>query len=466
MTGSAPNVVFVFADEWRAQSTGYNGDSNCETPVLDQLAGQSINVTHAVSGSSVCCPYRASLMTGQYPLTNGVYLNDVELDPDCYSIARAFADGGYKTAYIGKWHLYGSPDGEYGRREAPVPRTHQLGFDYWKGFECNHNYNDSYYYFNDDPEPHAWDGYDALAQSIDAAEYIRRHGDASDGQEPFMLMLSWGPPHFPLHTAPQQYRDRYAGRTIELRPNVPAEHRSKATEDLRGYYAHIAALDDCLRVVLDAVGDAGIADETIVVFTSDHGDMFESHGLKWKHYPWDESIRVPFLLRWPGLHGSQGHDLALPLDAPDIMPTLLGLCGLDRPGEVQGRDWSGFITGESAPTGDEAALLTVPVSFFNLKRVGMQAHRGLRTMTHTFVRNLDGPWLLYDNEADPHQMNNLVNQPSFHKIQRTLDALLQERLDQLGDKFLSDEAYLTRDGLSHYKEVNFPVAETWSDPWA
>ena len=104
-----PNVVFIFADEWRAQATGYNGAPNCDTPSLDALAARSVNVTHAVAGTPVCSPYRASLMTGQYPLTHGVYINDVELAPDCCSIARAFGDSGYDTAYIGKWHLYALP---------------------------------------------------------------------------------------------------------------------------------------------------------------------------------------------------------------------------------------------------------------------------------------------------------------------------------------------------------------------
>ncbi len=128
-SANKPNVVFIFADEWRAQATGYNGDPNCETPRIDKLAGQSIDLTQAVSGQPICCPYRASLMTGQYPLTHGVFTNDVELDPGCVSIADAFKAGGYTTAYIGKWHLYGSPDGHYGRRCSRVPRSHQLRFD-------------------------------------------------------------------------------------------------------------------------------------------------------------------------------------------------------------------------------------------------------------------------------------------------------------------------------------------------
>ena len=124
-----PHVVFVFADEWRAQATGYAGDENARTPTLDALARESVRFSHAVAGCPVCCPYRASLMTGQYPQTHGVFINDVELDPGAFSIARAFRAHGYDTAYIGKWHLYGSPDGVYGRREAyACRREYQLGF--------------------------------------------------------------------------------------------------------------------------------------------------------------------------------------------------------------------------------------------------------------------------------------------------------------------------------------------------
>ena len=457
-----PNVVFVFGDEWRMQATGFNGDPNCETPVLDALAAQSVNVTHAVAGAPVCCPYRASLLTGQYPLTHGVYINDVELDPNCHSIARAFKAGGYETAYVGKWHVYGSPDGQYSRRGAVVPRDYQLGFDYWKGFECTHDYNDSSYFFNDDPTLRPWGDYDALAQSRDAAAYIRDHADADD---PFLLMLSWGPPHFPLDSAPQEYQDRYAGREIELRPNVPAEMREEAAEELRGYYAHIAALDDCMKVVLDAIESAGLAEDTIVVFTSDHGDMRRSQGLNTKLFPWDESIRVPFLLRWPGLH-EDARELPLPLDAPDVMPTLLGLCDLSIPATVEGRDFSAFIRGNEELAGDEAALLCMPAAFHELRLNGMKAYRGLRTARYTYVRATDGPWLLYDNQADPYQMCNLIGREEHAQLQVDLERQLQERLDALGDEFLDGEAYLERDGLSHYYEANDTCINQWSDPWA
>ena len=458
----SPNVVFIFSDQWRAQATGYNGDRNCETPVLDGLAADSINVTHAVSGCPVCCPYRASLMTGQYPLTHGVYINDVELNPDCMSLARVFGKNGYDTAYIGKWHLYGSPDGKYGRRKAIVPRRYQLGFDYWKGFECTHAYHDSTYFFNEDPTPRKWEGYDAFSQSRDASRYI--HDNASTGK-PFFLMLSWGPPHSPLHTAPEAYRKRYEERPITLRPNVPPEYEQKAIEDLRGYYTHIAALDDCLEIVLDAIHTSGIEKDTILIFTSDHGDMLQCHGLEKKLFPWDESIRVPFLLRWSQLPHSTGRELAIPLDAPDIMPTLLGLCGLPIPSTVEGRDWSAYFRNQCQPDGSETALLNLPAEFTEVRKRGMKAYRGLRAVRYTYVRTTDGPWLLYDNETDPYQKNNLIGSPTHAHIQKELESLLQSRLASQGDQFLDGRQYLEQDGLTHYQEVNNPCQPIWKDPW-
>jgi arylsulfatase A-like enzyme len=462
MSAGKPNIVFVFGDEWRMQATGYNGDPNCHSPVLDRLAHESINVTHAVAGAPVCSPYRASLLTGQYPLTHGVYINDVEIDRNCNSIARAFKQGGYDTAYVGKWHVHGSPDGQYNRRGDMVPRECQLGFDYWKGFECNHDYNNSHYFFNDDPVRRKWDGYDAFAQSRDAADYISSHGGA---EKPFFLMLSWGPPHYPFGSAPEKYEKLFRNRDMELRPNVPPDMHERAAEDLRGYYAHIAALDDCLDIVLRSVDRAGISENTILVVTSDHGDMRGSQGLQTKLFPWDESIRVPFLLRWPAMQAKGSELPLLPLDAPDIMPTLLGLVDLPVPDTVEGRDWSPFFSHEQQTAGDEAALLVMPAAFHELRLNGMKPYRGLRTRRYTYVRSTDGPWLLYDNETDPYQMQNLIDRPEHAELQSMLERQLQSRLNALGDEFLDGRAYLERDGLLHYSEANDPCVHQWQDPW-
>jgi len=459
-----PNVLFIIADEWRPQSTGYNGDANVRTPVLDRLARESVSFDNAISGCSVCCPARASIMTGQYPLTNGVFINDVELKPNAPTLAESFAKAGYRTGYIGKWHLYGSPDGKYGRRLAYIPPEKRLGFDYWKACECSHDYNHSLYYEGNDPTPRYWPGYDAFAQADDAIRFI---GDRSHTDNPFFLFLSLGPPHFPYETAPEKYRAMYETTPITFRPNVPADKRADAEKILRGYYAHMAALDDCFDRLLKALEQQKIADDTIVVFTSDHGDMMLSQGLTTKLYPWDESVRIPFLLRYPARFGRKGRRVTAPLNMPDMMPTLLSLAGIAVPNGVQGQDFSRAFSHGAAAGADErdaAALISLPVPITEARRYGFAEYRGLRTVRYTYVRSIEGPWLLYDNREDPYQMHNLCNKSEAKSIQAALDKQLDSRLRAVNDDFLPAREYVARAGVGHYREVNVPVGHTKS-PW-
>src|SRR5437764_3888036 len=189
-----PNVVVVLADQWRAQAFGFAGDPNVKTPNFDRLASESVRFINAVAGLPVCSPTRASLLTGQRPLTHGVFLNDVSLDPNAMTIAKVLKAEGYDTGYIGKWHLNG--DG----RSNFIPRERRQGFDYWKALECTHDYNHSQYY-GDGIEKLVWDGYDAIAQTRDAEQYLREHAKSD---KPFFLILAWGPPHDPYHTAPEK----------------------------------------------------------------------------------------------------------------------------------------------------------------------------------------------------------------------------------------------------------------------
>jgi arylsulfatase A-like enzyme len=456
-----PNVLFILADEWRAQATGYNGDPNVATPVLDRLARESASFQNAISGTPVCCPARASLMTGQYPLTNGVFINDVELKPRGETLAQVFSQAGYHTGYIGKWHLYGSPDGDYGRRLAFIPKDKRLGFEYWKACECSHDYNHSLYFEGDDPSPKYWPGYDAMAQTDDACRFME-----ANVQQPFFLFLSLGPPHFPYETAPEPYRSQYAGRAMQFRPNVPAEQQRAATTILRGYSAHIAALDACFDKLLRTLERLRIADGTIVVFTSDHGDMLLSQGLTTKLYPWDESIRVPFLLRYPRRLGPGGGKITTPLNYPDIMPTLLGLANLKVPEGVQGLEHSSQLGGHTAKGRPEfpPALLSLPIPITEARRYGIAEYRGLRTERYTYVRSIHGPWLLYDNAADPYQRHNLIGHNAQQDLQNRLDGMLQARLKDVGDEFLPAREYVQLVNVGHYKEVNTPVGHVQS-PW-
>ncbi|MBN1934200.1 MAG: sulfatase [Anaerolineae bacterium] len=420
-----PNILFVFGDQWRAQATGYAGDPNVRTPNLDRLALESLNLTHAVANCPVCSPWRATLMTGQYPLTHGVFVNDVPIRGAPHYLAECFKAAGYDTAYVGKWHIDGHG------RSAFIPPERRKGFDYWKVRECTHDYNDSFYYAHG-PERLWWDGYDAIAQTRDAQAYIRSHSAA----RPFLLMLSWGPPHDPYQTAPEEFRQLYDPAALELRPNVPAEMEAAAREWLAGYYAHCSALDWCLGELLRTLDEAGVFENTLVVFTSDHGDMLGSHGARNKQRPWDESIRAPLLLRWPAQFGRRGRTIDAPINAPDLMPTLLGLAGLPIPGSVEGKDFAPFLRG-NAPAPETAALIELPACFHQYAyHSGGRDWRGLRSRRYTYVVDRDGPWMLYDNEIDPYQMNNVVNDPEYAPIRAELDAGLRERLAARGDRFL------------------------------
>jgi arylsulfatase A-like enzyme len=464
-TRRQPNVVFILVDQWRAQAFGYAGDPNAHTPAIDALAAESVNFRNAVSGFPVCSPYRACLMTGQYAIRNGVVVNDVPLQPNGATLGQSFRDAGYDTAYIGKWHIYGSPDGKFGRRLAPVPRELRFGFDYWKACECTHNYNRSLFYDGDDTTQRYWDGYDALAQTADACEFIRsRTAQGANRRQPYFLLLSLGPPHDPYGTAPESYRERYANREIKLRSNVPADKAEKATADLRGYYSHCAALDDCVRQVREAVERSGTAEDTLLIFASDHGDMLQSQGLPLKQFPWDESIRVPFLATYPRMLQRRKRELITPIDAPDIMPTLLGLAGVKVPDSVQGVDYTPVLKGERREEREPAALLNLPASFSVIRRHGICEYRGLRTPQYTFVRSIDGPWLLYDNAADPYQKHNLVGNAQHRDLQARLERMLDRKLKQANDDFLPGARYVERANAGHYREVAVAPGETKS-PW-
>ena len=427
-----PNVVFIFSDQQRAQDAGYMGNPDVKTPVMDALSKQSVVFRHAVSGHPVCSPYRASLITGQYSLTHKVIANNVCLGNDAVSLAQAYSAGGYETAYIGKWHIDG-----HGARSNFIPKERRQGFDFWRVLECTHDYNNSYYY-GDENIKLKWDGYDAEAQTRCAQEYIK----SRNREKPFLLVMSWGPPHNPYETAPERFKALYDPQSLTLRPNVPPELAKQTGNELAGYYAHISALDWLLGEMLKTIDDEGLAEDTLLVYTSDHGDMLGSQGASRKQHPWDESILVPFMLRYPALLGRQRREISMPINTPDIMPTLLELSGLPIPSTVEGMSFRKYITGEK-PEEDRAAFIQCPHPFGEFTKLESgREYRGVRTMRYTYTRDLNGPWLLYDNMEDPYQMKNLIGVPGYKELAEKLDGELQSILDKQGDKFLTGEHYM------------------------
>ncbi len=434
-----PNILFVFADQWRADAMGYTGDPNVKTPQLDRLARASVSFTKAVSGCPVCCPYRATLMTGRRPLSHGVFLNDVQLSDKEVTMAELLLPHGYQTAYIGKWHLDGHG------RSAYIPPERRQGFTFFKALECTHDYGRSFYYEDDDPTRHVWDGYDAFAQTEEAVQYMR---DARAVGQPFLLMLSWGPPHNPYETAPEKFRAMYRSDTIQLRPNVPPSQAEQARAELAGYYAHCSALDQCVGDLWQALRELKIEDNTIFVFTSDHGDMLHSQGQMRKQRPWDESVRVPLLIHYPHLFGRSGQCLDALVNSEDLLPTLLALAGVPVPATVEGLDYSQYMQGAADPS-DGAALLTCPAPFGEWTRNGGgHEYRAIRTSRYTYAQTLDGPWLLFDNVADPYQQENLVDRAECVQLQADLQARLQHKLDATADRFLSGSRYIEQWGYT------------------
>jgi arylsulfatase A-like enzyme len=373
-------------------------------------------------------------------------MNDVCLRNEAVSVAEAYRDAGYDTACIGKWHLDG-----HGRTSF-IPCERRQGFDFWKVLECTHNYNNSPYYADENVKL-KWDGYDAIAQTREAQRYIREH----DTDKPFLMVISWGPPHNPYETAPEQYRKLYDPERIELRANVPGRLAPKARRELAGYYAHISALDACVADLLETLRECGIDDNTIFVFTSDHGDMLHSQGQQRKQKPYDEAIRVPFLLRYPARLGNTGRELDTLLNTPDITPTLLGLSGVPVPDSMEGTDFSAALLGGEAPDVD-AALIMCPAPFgeWTRKRGGRE-YRGVRTKRHTYCRDLNGPWILYDNEKDPYQQENVCGRAEYAEIQAELDGILNRKLEETNDEF--------RDAAHYIQKWGYTVDESGTVPY-
>ncbi|MCX6327144.1 MAG: sulfatase [Bacteroidia bacterium] len=431
-----PNVVFILADEWRSQSVGYNGNKDVVTPNIDRLASHAINFTNTISCCPVCCPYRGSLLTGQYPLSTGVFVNDVPLNPEAPTIAKVFKAAGYQTAYIGKWHVDGHG------RSSFIPVDRRQGFEYWKVLECTHNYFNSYYWGNDDKKA-KWEGYDAYAQTTDAVNYIR---ERKQKKEPFFLILSWGPPHAPFETSPESCQKIYRNKLLYLRPNVPTDLHDTAIADLVGYYGHITALDSCIGVLQHTLKETGLDENTIFIFTSDHGAMVNSHGFSHKQRPYEESINVPLLIRFPELFGNNGKNNDMLINTPDIMPTLLGLCGLPIPSTVEGEDKSAIIAGKAKDMTD-AVLIACYHPFGQWSRdKGGKEYRGVRTKRYTYVKDLSGPWLMFDNLKDPYQMKNLLNDKEYQQVKDDLDKKLVQLLHKTNDMFLPGQEYIKKWG--------------------
>ena len=414
-----PNIVFIMADQMRGSAMG-KGNEEVYTPNLDKLAKGGTLFTRTVSNTPVCSPVRASIITGLHTLSHELVNNDKALRTDVRTLGHCLNEAGYKCGYIGKWHMDCADRGVF---VPPGPR--RQGFDdFWASYNCNHRYFEGYYYLNDNPEPIWIDGYEPFEQTKIAIEYLQ---NKSENEEPFCLFLSYGPPHCPYDEVPQKYKDMYPPGKIKPRPNAS---NNIDLNKVSGYYGHITALDECVGNLLDSIDEFGLKDNTLVIFTSDHGDMLYSQDRGWKCKPWRESIIVPFIARWPGHIPSNRVSNGL-FSHVDIMPTLLSAAGAPIPNDIQGKDMLKLLTGNES-AGQDSVFINYPLS---PKRFSFREWRGVVTEKYTFARFKDKNWVLYNDESDPYQLDNLVDNPEYKNLTCELDETLDQWLGKLDDPF-------------------------------
>jgi len=417
-----PNILYVFADQMRFSAMGCMGNTCVRTPHLDRLARQGLPFENAFSCAPICTPYRAQLMTGRYAQTTGIWRNDLKLPREEVSLADVLKAQGYATGYIGKWHLNGGRKRPPGTPEKAgfVPPEDRQGWDYWAGLECSHNYFTTKYY-GDTVDPIPVRGYEPDVQTDLAIEFIRQNK-----RRPFCLMLSFGPPHNPYK--PPGKHDTYRPADVPLRANVPREMEVVARETIAQYYGLVTSLDENVGRLMKSLDDLQIGERTVVCFTSDHGDMLYSHGQRLKQKPWEESIHVPFIMRYPE-RVRPGRKSDVLLASVDIMPTLLGLARAPIPANVDGVDLSPFLLGESNEEPEAVFLSNDPLG----RNSPWTQWRGLRTKEWKYVLGAEGDWLLYNLRQDPYEMNNLVSDPGAKAIRDKLHAMLESRRHELHD---------------------------------
>lgn len=451
-TSGKPNIVYVISDQMRPQSCGYFGQNYAGhpdpyTPNIDRLAGESLNFENAVSGYPVCAPYRNSLFTGKYPSSTGMVINELRCMPDPDAIGHVLSKHGYQTGYIGKWHLFGkynTPKGQY-----TPPSPYRLGFDgYWAAYNFNHNYYDAFYY-KDSFDRIDVKEYEPHTQVDLAIDYM---GRAKDKDDPFALVLSMGPPHDPFSwdNVPDTFAHLFNDKEFKDPPNYDgkkgtgeywvkgwkhkwfknkwAPHRNRYRQV---YASMISSIDWEIGRLQQAMEKMGLDENTIFVFTADHGYSFGSHGRVAKKIFYEEAVRVPFLMKWP--NGIEAGRSDACINTADVAPTLLGLAGLPVPNSYEGLDLSQYIT---EGTGDEPEAALLQGMGHTFQWHNGDEWRGVRDKRYTYANMLaDGSEYLFDNIKDPYQMNNLINDASHRPVRRRLKNFMHHKMNELNDPY-------------------------------
>ena len=445
-----PNIIYVFPDQFRNQALGFWNESGfrekvnfkadpVHTPNLNAFARESLVLTSAVSNCPLSSPHRGMLLTGMYPNKSGVPLNcnsnrpisSLREDVEC--IGDVFSQAGYDCAYFGKLHAdFPTPNdpanpGQYVETQRPVwdaytPKERRHGFNYWYSYGTFDVHKNPHYWDTEGKkhEPHEWS---PLHEAREVVSYLENKGEVRDAKKPFFIMVGMNPPHSPYRSLDDcmegdfnLYKDLPIDSLL-IRPNADLK-RAKAMS-ARYYFASVTGVDRAFGQILSTLQNLGLDKNTIVIFASDHGETMCSQATDDpKNSPYSESLNIPFIVRHPGKI-KPGVDNIL-LSSPDIMPTVLGLCGLGRriPREVQGRNFAPLFLGKQASVKRPDAALYIQnmdggKDADGLVRTYFPSSRGIKTSRYTLALYIDRRTkklvnsLLFDDEKDPYQLHNL-----------------------------------------------------------
>ena len=426
-----PNVVVLFPDQLRALSLPLFGETQIKTPHIDRLAAEGVVLDNAISNCPVCTPARAMLVTGRYPQTTGHLINTTRTRHSELSIADAFSHQGYRTAWIGKWHLHTGLWPAIDRMPqhpdwVPEGRD-RLGFEYWRAYNQHMVYFDGFVH-KGDWNYERWDGYETEGLLSYALEFM-----AESSTEPFLMFLSPHQPHYtPFRFAPDRFYQMLPDE-LQLPANVPDEKLAVSIEMYRHYLAMILAIDEMLGRLLQHLDETGLASNTIFVLTSDHGTQAGSQGVNpWsKKNPYEGSIRVPAIVRYPGRIPS-GSTSGVVNSMVDWFPTLCELAEIPVPRSIEGTSRASSLLNPDTEGEGDAFIMNFS-KYFDWFQDGAE-WRGVRTGRHTYTKWLNGREELYDLELDPLQMTNILETAEAElvtEMKQRLASHQQRRQDEL-----------------------------------
>ncbi|RKX28747.1 MAG: arylsulfatase [Verrucomicrobia bacterium] len=431
-TRTQPNIIVFFTDQQRHDTTGAAGSTLDLTPNFDRMASEGTHVANSFTCQPVCGPARSCLQTGLYATQTGVWNNGFALKDGQRTLAHHFNDAGYDTGYIGKWHLM--PHDFHG----PVPREAQGGYQTWLGANLLELVSDAYdcRLWDEDGNEHRLPGYRVDGQTDAAIRYI-----SSERENPYFLFLSYIEPHHQNHSdnypAPEGYEQRYAG--ARLPPDL-AKLGGSAPQHWPGYCGMIKRLDEALGRLFDALKSLDQLDNTIVLFTSDHGNHFKTRNSEYKRSCHEASIHVPTAVCGPGFNG--GGRIQKLVSLVDLPPTLLDAAGIEVPAEMAGRSVLPLLGGGDRPDWPEEVFVQIS-----------ESHTGRCVRTARWKYSVRCPEVtedgnpvsrrdadfyeddfLYDLQADPWEQTNLIGMSNFRDVVADLRRRLVARMTSIGEK--------------------------------